>query len=87
LLRNFVTYNRSEKELRPQLALFGAAFGAGVIAGTWEPGNPSLLTRGYQGMITQVFFGMGANWIGEFAPDIKRILQKKKGTKTQTDRN
>ena len=80
VLRNFLTYNRTEKEMRPQFALYAGAFGAGVIAGTWQPGNTSL-PKGYQGVITQVIFGVCANWLGEFAPDIKRVLAKKKPEK------
>jgi hypothetical protein len=82
VVRNFVTYNRTEKERRPQLAMYAGAFGAGVIAGTWQPDNPSLVTKGYQGMVTQAIFGLCANWIGEFAPDIKRVLKGKQGRKT-----
>jgi hypothetical protein len=77
-LRNFVTYNRTEKEMRPQIALYAGAFGGGVIAGSWQPANQSLLTKGYQGVVTQVIFGVCANWIGEFAPDIKRVLRRNK---------
>jgi hypothetical protein len=62
--------------------LYAGAFGAGVIAGTWAPANPNLLTEGYQGVATQVVFGVCANWLGEFAPDIKRILQKGKSGKS-----
>ena len=79
--RNFVTYNRTEKELRPQLAMYAGAFGGGVIAASWQPDNPGLLTKGYQGVVTQAIFGVGANWLGEFAPDIKRAL---KGDKRKT---
>ena len=77
-VRNFVTYDRTEQHLRPQLALYAGAFGAGVIAGTWIPDNPSLLAKGYQGVTTQVVFGICANWLGEFAPDFKRMLQRNK---------
>ena len=87
VVRNFVTYNRTEKELRPQLAMYAGAFGAGVIAGTWQPDNPGLVTKGYQGVVTQVIFGVCANWIGEFAPDIKRVLNGKKGGKTANEKN
>ena len=76
--RNFVTYDRTEKALRPQIALYGVAFGAGVVSGTWKPSDRDLLAEGYRGAITQVAFGMAANWIGEFAPDIKRVLRGKK---------
>jgi hypothetical protein len=62
--------------MRPQLALYAGAFGAGVVAGTWAPASPNLLAKGYQGVTTQVVFGMCANWLGEFAPDFKRMLQR-----------
>lgn len=81
VVRNFVTYNRTEKELRPQLAMYAGAFGGGVIAASWQPDNPGLLTKGYQAVVTQAIFGTGANWLGEFAPDIKRVL---KGNKQKT---
>jgi hypothetical protein len=55
-----------------------APFGAGALSGTWKPSNRDLLAEGYRGATPQVCFGIGANWLGEFAPDIKRILQAKK---------
>lgn len=80
LLRNFVTYNESEKTMRPQIALYAGAFGAGVVASTWKPGNRDLVVEGYHSAITQVGFGMPANLIGEFAPEVKRMLRGKKHT-------
>jgi hypothetical protein len=87
VVRNFVTYNRTEKELRPQLGMYAGAFGGGVISATWQPDNSSLLTRGYQGVVTQAIFGVCANWLGEFAPDIKRVLKGKKGQKTAGEKS
>lgn len=81
--RNFITYDRAEEHKRPQLALYAAAFGGGVIAATWQPENPSLLTKGYQGVVTQAVFGVCANWLGEFAPDIMRRLKKKNAGNTK----
>jgi hypothetical protein len=81
-VRNFVTYDRTEQHLRPQLGMYAGAFGAGVIAGTWAPANPDLVAEGYQGVVTQVIFGVCANWLGEFAPDFKRMLQKNKSGKS-----
>lgn len=78
VVRNFVTYDRSEKALRPQIALYAGAFGAGVIQGTWKPSNRDLLAEGYRSGITQVGFGVVAHWIGEFAPDIKRFLRNER---------
>jgi hypothetical protein len=78
ILRNFVTYDRTEKSLRPQLMPYLGAFGGSALATTWQPGNPSWQVRGYQAAITQVFVGMGINWLGEFAPEIVRVVRKKK---------
>lgn len=78
VVRNFVTYDRTETALRPQIALYAGAFGAGVIEGTWKPSDRDLLAEGYRGAITQVGFGILAHWVGEFAPDIKRVLRKER---------
>ena len=80
VVRNFVTYDRTETALRPQIALYAGAFGAGVIGGTWKPDNRDLLAEGYRGVITQAAFGILAHWVGEFAPDIKRVLRKEKSS-------
>jgi len=53
IIRNFVTYDRTEKSLRPQLMPYLGAFSASVLATTWQPGNPSWQVRGYQAVITQ----------------------------------
>jgi hypothetical protein len=78
LVRNFVTYNRTERERRPQLALYAGAAGAGMISSTWKPGNPSAWTHGYQAMATQAAFGSLSNLIGEFAPDIINLIKGRK---------
>src|SRR6476659_9505230 len=78
IVRNFVTYDRTEKSLRPQVMPYLGAFGGAALATTWQPGNPFWQVRGYQAAITQVFVGMGINWLGEFAPEIVRVLRKKK---------
>jgi hypothetical protein len=77
IIRNFVTYDRTEKSLRPQIMPYLGAFSASSIATTWEPGNPKWQMRGYQAAITQIFIGSGINWIGEFAPEIGRVFKKK----------
>lgn len=78
LMRNFVTYNRTEEELRPQFGLYAAALGAGMISSTWYPGKPKAWVEGYQAMLTQAVWGVFSNWVGEFAPEITRILKRKK---------
>jgi hypothetical protein len=77
LLRNFVTYNKTEKEMRPQFALYGAAFAAGMVSSTWKP-QQQPWTDGYRGVLTQAGFGMLSNWIGEFAPEISRKVRRGK---------
>ena len=86
IIRNLITYDSTEKSLRPQFALYGGAFAAGVVAGTWKPRNKDLVAEGYRAAITQVAFGFGANWLAEFAPDIKRIVRPGKSRKTRQNR-
>jgi hypothetical protein len=76
--RNFVTYDRTEKSLRPQLFPYAGAFTGSVTTTAWEPGNPNWQVKGYQAVITQIPVGMGINFIGEFAPEISRVLHRKK---------
>ena len=77
IVRNFVTYERTERSLRPQVMPYLGAFAESAIATNWEPGNPSWQTKGLQAVITQVPIGIGINLISEFAPEIGRILHKK----------
>jgi len=84
--RNFVTYDRTETKIRLQLPLYAAAFGAGVVAGTWTP-NHDLLTTGGHGALTQAGFGILGNMVGEFWPEIERIWKHKKAGKTATGKN
>ena len=77
VIRNFVTYDRSEKSLRPQLFPYLGAFTGSVTATAWRPGHPNWQVQGYQAVITQIPVGIGINWIGEFAPEIARVFHKK----------
>jgi hypothetical protein len=74
LVRNFMTYNQTEGELHPQLALYSAALGAGMVSSVWKPQGKAW-SEGYSGVLTQATFGMLSNWIGEFAPEIRRKLK------------
>ncbi len=76
-VRNFITYDRSEQSIRPNIMPFAAAFGAGVISATWKPDNPTLTVKGYQSVITQAWVGVIVNSVGEFAPEIKKKFSKK----------
>ncbi len=77
-IRNFITYDRSEKSLRPNIMPFAAAFGAGAISATWNPNNPTITVKGYQSVITQAWVGVIINTIGEFMPDVKKKLSRHK---------
>lgn len=77
LMRNFLTYNRTETELRPQFALYGAALGAGMLSSTWQP-RGRMWHEGYEGVLTQAAFGMLSNWVGEFAPEIRGQLEQRR---------
>ena len=78
IIRNFVTYNSTEKSLRPQLMPYLGAFAGSTTATTWEPGNVQWQIKGYQAVITQVPVGMGINWLGEFAPELFGWIHKRK---------
>ena len=55
---------------------YAAAFGAGVTVASWEPNYPSVLTKGYQNVVTQAWVGVVVDSLAEFAPDIKRKFRK-----------
>ncbi len=86
MARNFVTYDRTETKVRLQVPLYAAAFGAGVVAGTWTP-NHDLLTTGGHGALTQAGFGILANFVGEFWPEIERIWKRKRHANPPTPNN
>jgi hypothetical protein len=79
VVRNFITYGGADdKGIRPQIMSYAAAFGAGVTVASWEPNYPSVLTKGYQSVVTQAWVGVVVDALAEFAPDIKRMLHKNK---------
>ena len=77
MVRNFVTYDRTEHNRRPQLAMYAGAMGAGMAASLWKPEQSKVWVEGYQSMITQAAFGSFSNTLGEFAPEIGRLLGRK----------
>jgi hypothetical protein len=78
IVRNFVTYNESERELRPQWALYGGALGGGLISAAWKPRPQNVLLDGGYGVLGQAGFGALLNFFTEFAGDINRKLGAKK---------
>jgi hypothetical protein len=76
--RNFVAYNPSEHELRPQLPSYGAAFAAGVVYNSWLPGRNSLWRGGAVSVLQLVGIGSGYNFVSEFSLDILHAFGLKK---------
>jgi len=78
ILRNFLTYNESERELRPQWALYGGAFGGGLISTAWKPHPRNAFAEGGWAMLEQAGYGAALNFFIEFAGDINRKLGMRK---------
>jgi hypothetical protein len=77
LLRNFLTYDRTEQELRPQWALYGGAFGGGLISTAWKPHPRNAFAEGGRAMLGQAGYGALLNFFTEFTRDINRKLGSK----------
>jgi hypothetical protein len=78
VVRNFLTYDRTEQEVRPQWALYGGAFGGGMIATAWLPKPRNAFAEGGWGALGQAGWGVVTNFFTEFAVDINRKLGAKK---------
>jgi len=76
--RNFVVYNRTERELRPQLPFYASAFTAGVLYGSWLPGKHNMWARGGISVLGQAGGGSASNFVREFALDILHKFGSKK---------
>lgn len=74
ILRNFLTYNHSEEELRPQLALYGGTFGGGLISTAWKPHPRNAFAEGGRAMLGQAAYGTLLNFFIEFSRDINRKI-------------
>jgi hypothetical protein len=85
IARNFVTYNRTERELRPAIPLYAGSFGAGMVSTAWLPGPRNMWKQGAYAALGQAGWGSAYNWVSEFAIDILRKVTKKKYPKTPLD--
>jgi hypothetical protein len=74
IVRNFVTYDSSEMHRRPQWALFGGAFGGGMISTAWKPEPRNAFAEGGRAMLGQAAWGTLLNFFIEFAGDINRKI-------------
>jgi hypothetical protein len=78
IVRNFVTYNQGEQELRPQWALYGGAFGGGLISTAWKPHPRNGFAEGGRAMVGQAGYGALLDFFIEFSAEINRKIGAKK---------
>ncbi|HEY3974051.1 MAG TPA: hypothetical protein VGM18_13675 [Candidatus Sulfotelmatobacter sp.] len=78
ILRNFLTYNESEQELRPQWGLYGGSFGGGLISTSWKPHPRNGFAEGGRAMLGQAGYGSLLNFFIEFSTDINRKIGARK---------
>jgi hypothetical protein len=78
ILRNFLTYNESERELRPQWGLYGGSFGGGLISTAWKPHPRNAFAEGGRAMAGQAGYGILLNIFVEFSTDLNRMIGGKK---------
>ncbi len=78
IVRNFLTYNESEQELRPQWGLYGGSFGGGLISTAWKPHPRNAFAEGGRAMLGQAGYGVALNFFVEFSTDINRKIGAKR---------
>jgi len=76
--RNFVAYNRSERQLRPQVPAYAAAFTAGLLYSSWLAGQHNHWKGGAFNVLAQAGIGSGYNFVSEFALDVLHAFGLKK---------
>ena len=74
IMRNFLTYNESERQLRPQWALYGGSFGGGLLSTAWKPKTRTAFAEGSRAMAGQAGYGSLLNFFIEFSPEINRAI-------------
>lgn len=78
ILRNFLTYDQSEQKLRPQWALYGGAFGGGLVSTAWKPEPRNAFAEGGRAMLGQAGYGALLNFFIEFSGEINRKIGAKR---------
>jgi hypothetical protein len=78
ILRNFVTYDRTESERRLALPLYVGSFGAGMISSVWFPRPHDVWKDGAYAALQQAGWGSAYNWVSEFAIDILHKITSQK---------
>ncbi len=77
ILRNFLTYDETERNLHPQWALYGGAFGGGLISSAWKPHPRTPFADAGYGVLGQAGYGALLNFFTEFAGDVNRKIEAK----------
>lgn len=78
IVRNFLTYNQTEQNLRPQWGLYGGSFGGGLISTAWKPHPRNAFAEGGRAMLGQAAYGTLLNFFIEFSTDINRKIGAKR---------
>ncbi len=78
IVRNFITFNETEVEHRPQWALYGGAFGGGLVSTAWKPNPRNAFAEGGRAMLGQAGYGTLLNFFIEFAGEINRKIGVRK---------
>lgn len=77
IMRNFLTYNHTEQELRPQWALYGGSFAGGLVSTAWKPHPRNAFAEGGRALLGQAGYGSLLNFFIEFSTDINRKIGAK----------
>ena len=77
VVRDFVTYNRTERDLRPAIPSYAGAFVSGMVSSQWLPGKQNVVRSGALAMLSQAGYGSAYNIFSEFAVDILHKITKK----------
>lgn len=77
ILRNFLTYDRTEETMVPQFALYGGAFTGGLVSTSWKPSPKNAWANGGWAVLGQAGYGTLLNLVIEFS----REINEKQGVK------
>jgi hypothetical protein len=74
IVRNFVTYDRTETRRHLAIPLYAGSFAAGMISSVWFPKSHDVWRDGAYAAVGQAGWGTAYNWVSEFSIDILRKL-------------
>ena len=77
VMRDFLTYDSTERNLRPAIPSYLGAFASGAVSSQWLPGKQNAWRSGGLAMLSQAGYGSAYNIFSEFAVDIFRKITKK----------